>query len=315
MIRQPFRIGTRLFPGLCVLLGSLAVSTPAAAPRLPAGVKVYRDVRYVTDGDPAQALDLYLPETPSERPLPVILWVHGGAWHHGSKASVTGVDLVPEGYALASIEYRFVGVALFPAQIQDCQAAVRWLRAHARDYNLDPDHIGAWGGSAGGHLVSLLGTTGGKHVYPPIGGNEDQPDTVQAVCDWYGPSDLNLAYWPGLFGDQPKTKTNCDYASPSHFVSRDSPPFLIMHGTADTKVSIRQSELLAAALEQAGVDVVFQRIYGSGHGIGIGYPAVRGLIKAFFDNHLKGMEVKLDLLPDADATVKPRAKARPLGEE
>lgn len=300
---------------LSVFLGSLAVAAPAGAPRLPAGVRVCRDVPYVAGGDPAQVLDLYLPDKPADRPLPVILWVHGGAWHHGSKASVTGVDLVPEGYALASLEYRFVGVALFPAQIQDCQAAVRWLRAHAREYNLDPDRIGAWGGSAGGHLASLLGTSGGKHIYPPVGGNEDQSDAVQAVCDWYGPTDLNLSYWPGLFGAQPKTRTNCDYASPIHYVSPDSPPFLIMHGTADTKVSIRQSELLATALEKAGVEVVFQRIYGSGHGIGIGYPAVRGMIKTFFDRHLKGMQVKVELLPDAAATVKPRTKAPPVDEE
>jgi acetyl esterase/lipase len=161
----------------------------AAAPL--EGVRVERDLRYVADGDPSQSLDLYLPEAAGEKPLPLIVWIHGGGWSGGSKEGCPAVGYVRQGYAAASIEYRFSQKAVFPAQIQDCQAAIRWLRANSRKYNIDPEHIGVWGESAGGHLVALLGTLGGKKVFPPIGGNEEQSDRVQAVCDWYGPTDFN----------------------------------------------------------------------------------------------------------------------------
>lgn len=314
--KRPARfIAEMLFVWLgCALVAvCLAAPTDSARPARPKGVpppkavRVERDLQYVEGNNPAQTLDLYLPEAPGDKPLPVIVWIHGGAWAHGSNRAVTGLDMVPEGYALASVEYRFVGEALFPAQIQDCQAAIRWLRAHSGTYHLDPEHIGAWGGSAGGHLAALLGTAGGKNAFPLVGENKEESDRVQAVCDWYGPADLNLQYWPGLFGKAAKTQANCDYASPVHYVSKDTPPFLIMHGTLDHVVGIKQSEVLVEALQKAGVDVTFQKMYGSQHGVGIGYGTVRGMIKSFFDKHLKGMrDVKVELLPDDVATVKPR---------
>lgn len=127
----------------------------------------------------------------AEPSLPVVIWIHGGGWESGTKDASPAARLVPFGYAAVSISYRFSQVAPYPAQIYDCKAAVRWVRAHAKEYNFDPDHIGVWGASAGGHLVALLGTSGGeKELEGDVGDNLDQSSAVQAVCDWFGPTDF-----------------------------------------------------------------------------------------------------------------------------
>jgi acetyl esterase/lipase len=292
-----------------------------------AGVRVERDLRYVPDGDAAQSLDLYLPERPGDKPLPLVVYVHGGAWRGGSKARCPATFLIPHGYAAASVEYRFSQKAVFPAQIQDCQAAIRWLRANAKTYNLDPERIGAWGDSAGGHLVALLGTAGGSKAFAPIGGNEKESDRVQAVCDFYGPANFNTVMdqaaadtvknvfqfngpsdpYSLLIGSKLGIdKEKCAAASPVHHVSGDDAPFLILHGTADALVPFAQSVELADALRQARVSVVFQRFAGAGHGgAAFAQPSVRQLIKTFFDRHLKAMDVKVEPLPEALVTSRP----------
>jgi len=121
--------------------------------------------------------------------LPLIIHIHGGGWSGGDKNGIPPIGLVANGYALASVQYRLSGEAIFPAAIQDCKAAVRWLRANAKKYNLDPDHFGVWGGSAGGHLVALLGTSGGVKEFE-VGDNLNVSSKVQAVCDWFGPTDF-----------------------------------------------------------------------------------------------------------------------------
>ncbi|MGA2502443.1 MAG: alpha/beta hydrolase, partial [Tepidisphaeraceae bacterium] len=143
----------RRFPRLLLVIlcvaACLTAPSQAQQPRSAPGVRVERDIRYVPDGDPAQELDLYLPERASDKPLPLVVWVHGGGWRGGSKAGCGVAFLLSQGYAAASVEYRFSNKAVFPAQIQDCQAAIRWLRANARKYNLDAEHIGVGGDSAG----------------------------------------------------------------------------------------------------------------------------------------------------------------------
>src|SRR5688500_8356086 len=185
---------------VCTMTASSALAAPAAAqPKpppgpaaaaLPAGVTIERDIAYVPHGDPSQVLDIYLPKEKPSKPLPLVVWIHGGGWKGGSKANAPSAAMVPMGYIAASVEYRFSQKAVFPAQLQDCKAAIRWLRANSKKYNIDPERIGVWGSSAGGHLVALLGTTGGSKDFPPIGGNEDQSDRVQAVCDFFGPADF-----------------------------------------------------------------------------------------------------------------------------
>jgi acetyl esterase/lipase len=304
-----------------------------AAPKLPKGIKAERDIQYVPNGDPSQTLDLYLPEEPSEKPLPIVVYIHGGGWRGGSKAGCPSMGYVPHGYAAASVEYRFSNKAVFPAQIQDCQAAIRWIRANSKKYNIDPNHIGVWGSSAGGHLVALLGTSGGKKAFPAIGGNEDQSDRVQAVCDEFGPADFttvmaqaaedktkNIFKWntsgdpySGLIGvSLIDNKQKTDAVSPVHYVSQDAAPILILHGTHDSLVPFAQSVELADDLKKVGVDVLLQPLPGAGHGgPAFGLPAVRELTRNFFDKHLKGMDVKVELLPDSAVTVPPKAAPAP----
>jgi acetyl esterase/lipase len=307
-----------------------APATPKPATKVPAGVRAVTDAEYVAGGGPAQSLDLFLPEKQSDKPLPMVVWIHGGGWKAGNRYNPPGLDLVKNGYAVASIEYRFSNVAVFPAQIQDCQAAIRWLRANAKQYNLDASRIGVWGASAGGHLVALLDVTGGKKLFPAIGGNEDQSDKVQAVVDIFGPTDFHnvmaqaaaqetksvikwntpddpysLLIGVKLGEDEAKEQA----VSPLHYVSADAAPILIVHGTTDALVPLAQSQSFYDALKKAGVDTTLQVMPGSGHG-GPAYslPAVSALEKAFFDKHLKGTDVKIEPLPAEAVTVKPAAK-------
>lgn len=286
-----------------------------------------KDIAYVPDGDEAQKLDLYLPEKAADKPLPLVVHIHGGGWIGGSKYPCAVAPMVLRGYAVASVEYRFSQKAKFPAQIQDCQAAIRWLRAHAKEYNLDTEHVGVVGGSAGGHLSALVGTAGGKNAFPKIGGNEEQSDRVQAVCDIFGPSDFSTVVqqaaddknvknifefntpkdpYSQLIGTKLDDKPKAEAVSPVHYVSKDNPPFVILHGTHDTLVPYAQSEELAAALKEKGVTVWLQKLPGAGHGgPGFGKSAVVQLMQNFFDKFLKGSEVQIALVPEADVTVEP----------
>src|SRR5262245_52806689 len=158
-------------------------------PKLPAGTAEHRDLRYGEHKE-RNTLDLFVPR--SEKPLPLIIWVHGGAWQGGSKAGINpAMQFLAKGYAVAAINYRLSQHAIYPAQIQDCKEAVRLLRANAKKYNLDPDRFGVWGASAGGHLVALLGTTSGeKELARADSPNKDVSDRVQCVVDFFGPIDL-----------------------------------------------------------------------------------------------------------------------------
>jgi acetyl esterase/lipase len=270
---------------------------PAAASRLPAGVRAIRDLEYVEGGHERNRLDLYLPEK-AEGLLPVVVWIHGGAWHAGKKDPCPAVPLVTKGYAVASINYRFSQHAPFPAQIVDCKAAIRWLRAHAQDYRLDPARMGVWGASAGGHLVALLGTTDGMKDWEKEGGNLDQSNRVQCVIDWYGRTDMTMASSQNnrsvteavsqLLGcPVDDNRDKAIQASPLHYVNRSAAPFLIMHGDQDPRVPLKQSELLADALKKAGADVTLHVVAGAGHGgSAFSTPENWTRIEAFLAQHL-----------------------------
>lgn len=309
---------------LLLLLCLLTLNAAAQAPKpfqLPAGIKMEKDIAYIEGGDEAQKLDIYLPEAPPAKPLPLIVHIHGGGWRAGSKFPCPVAGMVLKGYAVASVEYRFSQKAVFPAQIQDCQAAIRWLRAHAKQYHFDTEHLGAIGGSAGGHLSALVGTSGGKKAFPPIGGHEDQSDRVQAVCDIFGPADFTTVMqqaaddknvknifafntpsdpYSGLIGAKLTDKAKADAVSPVHYVSKDAPPFLILHGTHDTLVPYAQSVQLEASLKAQGVPVWLQTLPGAGHGGPLfSKPAVLQLTQNFFDKHLKGADVPIEIVPEA----------------
>jgi acetyl esterase/lipase len=266
-----------------------------AQPALPPGVKAIRDLEYVKGGHERQKLDIYLPEKATGA-LPVVVWIHGGGWSGGSKDRCPAVPFVPHGYAVASVNYRLSQHAKFPAQIEDCKAAIRWLRAHAGEYSLEPSQIGVWGASAGGHLVALLGTSGGAKELEGNLGNPDQSSRVQAVCDWFGPADFtrmtgvsaDSAVGRLLGGPVQENQEKARIASPVTFVGKENPPFLIMHGDMDKTVPLRQSEELAGALQKAGVEATLVVLKGAGHGGGeFGNSETRKRIEEFFDKHLK----------------------------
>jgi acetyl esterase/lipase len=267
------------------------------------GPIVHRDLPYVTNGHQRQKLDLYLPRAGEK--LPLIIRIHGGAWLAGSKESEGPMDYPREGFAVASINYRLSQHAVFPAQIQDCKAAVRYLRANAQKYNLDPNRFAVWGASAGGHLAALLGTTGDVNEFD-VGENLSVSSRVQAVVDYFGPTDFlqmeehrlpngmihNTPDSPeskligGLIQDNPEKAAK---ANPITYVTKDDPPFLIVHGDMDPLVPHHQSELLEAALKKEGVPVSFYTVKGAGHG-GFKDPNVPILTMQFFEKNLKNKQ-------------------------
>ena len=288
---------TRICVGALAVMLAWAALVVAQEPSAASGVRVFRDLPYVEGGHEQQRLDLYLPEKADAR-RPLVVWVHGGGWEAGRKEDSPAQWLVGKGYAVASINYRLSQHAVFPAQIQDCKAAIRWLRANAAKYGLDPNRVGVAGDSAGGHLVALLGTTDGAKELEGSQGNLDQSSRVQAVVDFYGPTDFvswdprfsNYAYAviTRLIGGPPhENKEKARKASSVAYVNKDSAPFLILHGDKDGIVPLAQSRELAEALKKAGVEVDLRVVKGSGHG-GPAFlsPESRKLIDEFLAKHL-----------------------------
>ena len=265
-------------------------------------VNVVRDQVYKrVDGRDLQ-LDIYSPKSISH-PLPVVLWIHGHRWSRGSKAQRPPVNLMAQGYIVVSLNYRLSGETPFPAAIEDCKAAVRWLRANAATYHIDPDHIGAWGHSAGGHLAALLGTSGGVAELEGAGDNSIFSSRVQAVCDMSSPSDILQLYEAVssskdgsgrrakssieqfLGGSVEQNRAKAIAASPVTYASKDDAAFLIIHGENDMSIPVSQSEAFASKLKAAGVDVTLEIAKGRGHGVGA--PNFASEIISFFDKHLK----------------------------
>jgi acetyl esterase/lipase len=272
-------------------------------PRLPEGVKVVRELPYAPGGHERHKLDIYTPENlASGTKLPLVVWVHGGGWQNGSKNACPALWLVPRGYAVASINYRLSSHATYPAQLEDCKAAIRWLRAHGAANGIDGARIGVWGSSAGGHLVALLGVTGDVKDFDR-GESPGVSSAVQAVCDFFGPTDfLQMSKFPSTIPhDSPTSpeskliggaiqehKDKVARANPITFVSKGDAPFLILHGDKDPLVPIHQSELLETALKSAGVEVTFVKLAGAGHGgAPFNAPEQQQRIAAFFDRLLK----------------------------
>ncbi len=280
-------------------------SLSEAKQNIPDGIRAIFDIPYVGNGHYRQKLDVYLPaETGKAAPLPLVIWIHGGGWRKGNKLNIPRqLSLIEQGFAVASINYRLSHHATFPAQIHDCKAAIRYLRKHAADYGLDPTRFGVWGSSAGGHLVALVGTSGDVRRLEGNLGATDASSRVQAVCDFFGPTDFTkLANRPpnpnikstdplmqpiprllgGTVQDKPKLAKQ---ASPVTYVSSDDPPFLIMQGNADPLVPWQQSQLLHQLLERAGVDSTLVIVDGAGHGF-FKEPHQLELVQEFFKQHL-----------------------------
>lgn len=279
---------------------------PGAERGLAENVQALRDLEYVRNGHERQKLDLYLPKRGSDdEKLPLVVWIHGGGWQGGSKEGCPARHLTGEGFAVASVNYRLSGHATFPAQIHDCKTAIRFLRANADKYGLDPDRVGVWGSSAGGHLVSLLGTSGDVKELEGPDLYADQSSRVQAVCNYYGPTELlKMGEQSGpnsrLDHDSPNSPESkllggpvqqqvelARLASPMTHISKDDPPFLTVHGDADPVVPVQQGKTFHEALKQAGVDSELYVVKEGGHG-NFRDDSLSGKVTAFFERTLKG---------------------------
>lgn len=280
-------------------------------PRVAESVEAVLDLPYAGTDNPRQKLDLYLPKVrKDDKPLPVVVFIHGGAWQAGDKRGGFGTlapFVVSGEYAGVSVGYRLSGEAIWPAQIHDCKAAIRWLRANAEKYNLDPTKIGVTGTSAGGHLVAMLGTTGdAPELEGTLGEHVKESSRVQCVVDQFGPTDLlamggshNNANSPEsklVGGAIQEHKEAARNASPTSYVSKDDPPYLFIHGTNDPTVPFNQSELLHEALQKVGVESVLVPVQGGGHG-NFGTNEVTERMRQFFDKHLRGKDVSISSEP------------------
>lgn len=296
----------RLAAAFCCMNSLFAQDSPVdrpAATQNRSAARDLHDLAYVKGGDSNQRLDLLVPAPPAGTApaFPLIVWIHGGGWEQGSYHQNPARAMAARGYAVASIGYRLSSEAKYPAQIEDCKAAVRWLRAHAAEYQIDPARIGVWGASAGGHLAALLGTTAKDRRFD-VGGNLDQSSGVRCVIDSFGPADFlhwgdpplpasydtpNTAVARLLGGKVTEHEALARLASPVHFVDKDSAPFLIMHGERDSLVPVQQSVVLDAALRKAGVESTLVIVPGGGHGGGAFNDAkyLRQMAE-FMDRHL-----------------------------
>lgn len=295
--------------------GNGARPNPQRAAAVPENVRAERDIPYAQTDHMRQRLDLYLPREPQSDKLPLLVFIHGGGWRNGDKAGGAAQVLpyVRTGeFVGASIGYRLSGDAVWPAQIHDCKAAIRWLRGNAGKYGIDPDRIAVMGSSAGGHLVALLGTSGGvAAVEGNLGDFDDVSSRVSCVVDFFGPANLlTMGDFPGSFdhnspespeskmlgGAVQEHKERAREASPQMYVSEDDPPFLIVHGSDDRVVPYDQSVQLDKALRAAGVESHLLRVDGGGHG-GFGNGDVDARVRTFLERQLLGREAEIDTTP------------------
>ena len=279
-------------------------------------VEVKLDQPYAGNDNPKQRVDVYLPKKRnSDKPLPVVAMIHGGGWVNGDRIgyAALGIQLARTGdYAAVGVGYRLSKEAHWPAQVHDCKAAIRWIRAHAKELGLDADKIAVWGSSAGGHLSSLLGTSGDvKELEGDLGPNTSFSSRVQCVVNLCGPEDFTQALmfdkdgqpiWKddavsGLLGGNAQEKqANAVAASPVTHVTKDDPPFITFHGTKDQRVAFRHAETIHAALQKAGVASLLVPITDGGHG-SVSHPEVKVRGQQFTDKILCGIESTIDTTP------------------
>jgi acetyl esterase/lipase len=240
-------------------------------------ITVERDLIYGRGGATDLKLDLAMPKV-GNGPFPAVVFLHGEGWRAGHRRQMSHFieGMARLGYVGITVEYRLVPAARFPAQVEDCKAAVRWLRANARKYRVQPERIGVVGFSAGGHLAAMLGVTDKDDGFEGLGGNPGQSSRVQAVVSFFGPTDFSTRDWPrdleqevivpflgGTIADHPDAYK---WASPVNHVKRDAPPFLFFHGINDRLVPVDQSRRLAEKLKMLGVSAQLVALAGEGHG-------------------------------------------------
>jgi acetyl esterase/lipase len=258
-------------------------------PAVPDDVTAKPDLVFQTIDDKKLKLDLFTPKKKT-KPVPLVVLIHGGCWMAGTREEMDfyGVKLAQLGYAAASVDYRLSEVAPYPAAVDDCWAAIQWLKDHAGDYNIDPDRIALMGASAGGHLVQLLGYT--------ANGPDSKHPKIKTVVSLYGWSDLtdpavNYQYYMELFLGKSFADAPALYkkVSPITHVDKNSPPTLIMGGTIDTIVPITQGQKLAKKLDENNVPYIFAPFRGGYHAFDVftnTNPGVMYFVEHFLAEHL-----------------------------
>lgn len=280
----------------CLLLGSSVLAADLA---VPDDVTFTRDIEYANPDNQHLQVNLAQPKNASI-PLPAIVCIHGGGFRAGKRESYDKLclTLAQRGYVAITVTYRLAPQYRFPAAVQDCKTAVRWLRAHAAEYHVDPSRIGVTGGSAGGHLAQFLGVTEGVQEFEGEGFN-DQSSAVKCVVNNYGPSDFTKSYGksvdagevlPLFFGGDLSTKLREHIVgSPLYWVTPRAAPTLCIHGTEDPYVAFEQATWIVDKLKAAQVEATLLPIPGAGHGFKKPEDAAtaeKALIE-FFDKHLK----------------------------
>src|SRR5436305_3903962 len=297
------RLPILLFASISALLAQRP-----AAPTIPDTLVAERELVYSAVGG-RQTMDVVRPRDAAANPRPGVLLVHGGGFRAGAKESYLplAIKLAERGYIAATANYRLSPRNQFPAAVQDVKAAVRFLRANATKYNIDTSHIGALGGSAGGHLVLMLGLTAGVEEFEGSGPNRDRSSAVQCVVDEYGPTDFTQSYSKSvdaaevlptfLGGDLDHERLAHIRSSPLNWITPNAAPILSIHGTLDPYVAYEQSLWLVERLIAAGVPAEIETITGAGHGFK-GADADRADARAFawFDKYLKPQPVQHTLL-------------------
>jgi len=286
------KVRALLFAALCgivVLGGGVVLLAPS---RVSAAGQRIADLTFASPNEVPLRLDLYLPPSGAASPgaaasrvsppVGLIIWVHGGAWRSGSRASVDLAGMTARGWAVASVDYRLSPVARFPAQVHDIKAAVRFLRAHAADYGYPPSRFVIAGSSAGGHLAALVGVSNGQpELEGPVGGDRSVSSDVQAIVSLYGASnfgsilaqssphglEVRVPALQLLLGGQPDALPElARLASPVFHVDATDPPLLLLHGDQDNQMPIRQSYELEAAYQKLQLPVRLVVVRGAGHG-------------------------------------------------
>lgn len=277
-------------------------SIVSADEQVPDGVVFERDIEYANPDDQHLQLNMARPKD-GTGPVPAIVCIHGGGFRAGSREGFNPlcIRLAQHGYVAVTVTYRLAPTYQFPAAVHDVKAAVRWLRANASQYHINPDRIGTTGGSAGGHLAQFLGVTADVQRFEGDGGNPAQSSRVNCVVNLYGPSDFTRSYGASvdaaevlplfLGGNVEQQWRRHIEASPLYWVTPDAAPTLCIHGTEDRYVAHEQAVWLINRLQASAVDARLMTIDGADHGFRGASPEVRERMEnariEFFDSYLK----------------------------
>ena len=286
-----------------MILGVISILSPVDAQEtVPAGVVFEKNIEYSNPDDQHLQLNMARPKE-GAGPFPAVICIHGGGFRAGTRESFNGLclQLAERGYVAVTVSYRLAPKYQFPAAVYDVKAAVRWMRANAEKYQIDPDRVGTTGGSAGGHLSQFLGVTSGVKKFDGDGGNAEYSSSVKCVVNFYGPSDFTKSYDASvdakdvlplfLGGNLQQQRRRHIESSPLYWVTPEAAPTLFVHGTKDAYVAHEQAEWIVERMKAADVEATLMTIEDGDHGFRTSSPEVKEKIEKarfeFFERHLK----------------------------